>query len=418
MAAWRPGARLPPQESLEKRMPDTNPDAGPTAGHGGQLPREQLLAHKAPPGLKRLGIIVLVAAVVIAAAGIAWRLWHGHETASWTDDQAIQTVQLIKLPKDAKGGGLNLPGDVQAFITAPIYAQVSGYVKKWYVDIGGHVKKGQLLAELDVPDIAGQTASARANLVNALAAQKLSAATATRWNALFAQGAVSQQDKDTKDADLDSKNAAVAAARANLFSLSSQEGFRRLVAPFDGVVTSRAVDVGALVTVGTGAAPLFTVSDLSKMRIYVRVPQNYASYIHPGMTVDFTVPQHPGRTFTATLVASAGAVTTGSGTVLVQFGIDNTDGALQPGAYAEVKFPLPGNANGMRLPATALMFRDEGMQVATVDRASHVRLKTVSIQRDQGATVDVGSGVSPTDRIIDNPPDSLREGDQVRVAGQ
>lgn len=399
-------------------MPDTNPDAGPTAGHGGQLPREQLLAHKAPPGLKRLGIIVLVAAVVIAAAGIAWRLWHSHETASWTDDQAIQTVQLIKLPKDAKGGGLNLPGDVQAFITAPIYAQVSGYVKKWYVDIGGHVKKGQLLAELDVPDIAGQTASARANLVNALAAQKLSAATATRWNALFAQGAVSQQDKDTKDADLDSKNAAVAAARANLFSLSSQEGFRRLVAPFDGVVTSRAVDVGALVTVGTGAAPLFTVSDLSKMRIYVRVPQNYASYIHPGMTVDFTVPQHPGRTFTATLVASAGAVTTGSGTVLVQFGIDNTDGALQPGAYAEVKFPLPGNANGMRLPATALMFRDEGMQVATVDRASHVRLKTVSIQRDQGATVDVGSGVSPTDRIIDNPPDSLREGDQVRVAGQ
>ena len=399
-------------------MPDTNPDAGPTAGHGGQLPREQLLAHKAPPGLKRLGVIVLVAAVVIAAAGIAWRLWHSHETTSWTDDQAIQTVQLIKLPKDTKGGGLNLPGDVQAFITAPIYAQVSGYVKKWYVDIGGRVKKGQLLAELDVPDIAGQTASARANLVNALAAQKLSAATATRWNALFAQGAVSQQDKDTKDADLDSKNAAVAAARANLFSLSSQEGFRRLVAPFDGVVTSRAVDVGALVTVGTGAAPLFTVSDLSKMRIYVRVPQNYASYIHPGMTVDFTVPQHPGRTFTATLVASAGAVTTGSGTVLVQFGIDNADGALQPGAYAEVKFPLPGNANGMRLPATALMFRDEGMQVATVDRASHVRLKTVNIQRDQGATVDVGSGISPSDRIIDNPPDSLRDGDQVRVAGQ
>jgi RND family efflux transporter MFP subunit len=404
-------------------MPDTNPDAGHIdagAGHGGQLPREQLLAHKAPPGLKRLGILALVAAVVIAAAGIGYRLWHSRETAGWTDDQAVQTVQLIELPKGAKGGGLNLPGDVQAFTSAPIYAQVSGYVKKWYVDIGTPVKKGQLLAELDVPDIAGQTAAARANLVNAQAAQKLSAATAVRWNALFAQGAVSQQDKDTKDADLDSKNAAVAAARANLFSLSSQEGFRRLVAPFDGVVTSRAVDVGALVTVGTGtgATPLFTVGDQSRMRIYVRVPQNYASYIHPGMTVDFTVPQYPGRTFTATLVANAGAVASGTGTVLVQFGIDNKDGALQPGAYAEVKFPLPGNANGVRLPATALMFRDEGMQIATVDGTSHVRLKTVSIQRDQGATVDVGSGVSARDRIIDNPPDSLREGDQVRVAGE
>ncbi len=406
-------------------MPDKNPDAGPAdtgAGHGGQMPREQLLAHKAPVGMKRLGVIALVAAVGVAAAGIGWRLWQSHETAVWTDDQAVQTVELIKSPKDAKGGakrgGLNLPGEVQAFISAPIYAQVSGYVKKWYVDIGGSVKKGQLLAELDVPNIAGQTASARANLVNAQAAQKLSAATAVRWNALFAQGAVSQQDKDTKDADLDSKNAAVAAARANLFSLSSQEGFRRLVAPFDGMVTSRAVDVGALVTVGTGAAPLFTVADLGRMRIYVRVPQNYASYIHPGMTVDFTVPQHPGRTFAATLVANAGAVASGTGTVLVQFGIDNTDGALQPGAYADVKFPLPANANGIRLPATALMFRDEGMQVATVDATSHVRLKTISIQRDEGATVDVGSGVTAKDRIIDNPPDSLRDGDPVVVAGK
>ena len=402
-------------------MPDKNPDAshgdGPSAGHGGQLPREQLLAHAAPAGLKRTGVIVLAAALVIAVAGIAWRLWQSHETASWTEDQSVQTVQLITLPK-AKGGGLNLPGDVQAYTSAPIYAQVSGYVKKWYVDIGGQVKKGQLLAELDVPNIAGQAQQARANLVNAQAAQKLSEATATRWKALFAQGAVSRQDLDTKTADLDSKNAAVAAARANLFSFSSQEGFRRLVAPFDGVVTSRAVDVGALVTVGTGAAPLFTVADLSRMRIYVRVPQNYASYIKPGMAVTFTTPQHPGRSFTATLEASAGAVTASTGTVLVQFVLDNKDAALQPGAYAEVSFPLPGNANGIRVPATALMFRDDGMQVATVDATNHVKLKTVTIARDMGTAVDVTSGVARSDRIIDNPPDSLQDGDPVRVAGK
>ena len=398
-------------------MPDKNPDAGHSAGHGGQLPRAQLLAHTAPAGLKRTGVIVLVAAVVIAVAGIGWRLWKSHETTSWTDDQSVPTVQLIKLPK-AKGDGLNLPGDVQAYTSAPIFAQVSGYVRKWYVDIGGHVKKGQLLAELDVPNIAGQAGSARANLVNAQAAQKLSAATATRWNALFAQGAVSKQDKDTKDADLDSKNAAVAAARANLFSFSSQEGFRRLVAPFDGVVTSRAVDVGALVTVGTGAVPLFTVADLDRMRIYVRVPQNYGSYIKPGMTVTFTTPQHPGRSFTATLEASAGAVAASTGTVLAQFVLDNKDAALQPGAYAEVSFPLPGNANGIRVPATALMFRDEGMQVATVDATGHVKLKTVTIARDMGTAVDVTSGVARTDRIIDNPSDSLQDGDPVRVAGK
>jgi RND family efflux transporter MFP subunit len=171
--------------------------------------------------------------------------------------------------------------------------------------------------------------------------------------------------------------------------------------------------------VGTPTAtPLFTVADQSKLRIYVRVPQNYASYIRPGMTVSFTVPQHPNQVFQAALVASAGAVASATGTVLVQFGLDNKDGALQPGAYAEVKFPLPPGANGTRVPATALMFRDEGMQVATVDATSHVRLKTIKIVRDMGATVDVSSGISPGDRIIDNPADAIRDGDEVRIAGK
>jgi RND family efflux transporter MFP subunit len=392
-------------------MPDKNPDAG---SH--DPAPDQLLRHSAPPGLKRWGRIAVVAALVIAALGIGWRVWKSHTTAAWTEDQAVQTVQVIKLGGTKTNGVLNLPGDVQAFTNAPIYAQVSGYVKKWYFDIGAPVKKGQLLAELDTPDLAGQSAQGRANLVSAEAAQKLSAATAQRYDTLFAQGAIARQQMDVNDADLASKNAAVAAARAGLFSVSSQEGFHHLIAPFDGVVTSRAVDVGALVTTGNTATPLFTVSDLKKLRIYVRVPQNYASYIRPGMTVSFTVPQYPGRIFHATLVASSGAVASATGTVLVQFGLDNADGALQPGAYAEVKFPLPPGANGIRVPATALMFRDEGMQVATVDASNHVKLKTIVISRDMGATVDVASGISPKDRIIDNPTDGLRDGDEVRIA--
>ena len=395
-------------------MPDKNPDAGPSMG---ETAPETLLRHSAPPGLKRWGKTALVLAIAIAVAGIGWRLWQAHVTAAWTDDQAIPTVEIIK-PSTSKTSALNLPGEVQAFTAAPIYAQVSGYVRKWYFDIGAKVKKGQLLAELDTPNLAGQSEQARANLINAQAAQKLSAATAQRYDALFAQGAVSRQDKDEKDADLAAKNASVAAAQASLYSVASQENFRRLLAPFDGVVTSRAVDVGALVTVGNNATPLFTVSDQNRLRVYVRVPQNYASYIHPGMTVSFTVPQYPDRTFHASLVASAGAVAAATGTVLVQFGLDNQDGALQPGAYAEVKFPLPPGANGIRLPATALMFRDDGMQVATVDATNHVKLKTITISRDMGAAVDVGSGLSPQDRIIDNPADALRDGDEVRIAGK
>ena len=390
-------------------MPDKNPDDSPGPA------REQMLRYEKPAGLKRWGILALVAACLVAAAGIGLRWYQGLETREWTDDQAVPTVQVIRLAPPAKGGALNLPGDIQAYSNAPIHAQVSGYVKAWHVDIGAHVKKGQLLAELDTPDLDGQVQQGRADLTSAVSAQKLSAATAQRWNTLFAQGAVSRQDKDIKDADLDAKNAAVAAARANLYSLQAKVGFKRLVAPFDGIVTSRAVDVGALVTSGMSAAPLFTVSDQTRLRIYVRVPQNYASAIRPGMKVTFTVPQYPGREFDAELAASAGAVDAASGTMLVQFVTPNPDGVLQPGGYAQISLPLPSGIHGVRIPATALMFRDQGMMVATVDDKSHVRLKVLNILRDLGQSVDA-TGVTRADRIIDNPADSLAEGDLVAVA--
>jgi RND family efflux transporter MFP subunit len=327
-------------------------------------------------------------------------------------------VQLVKL-SDVKGGALILPGDVQPWINAPIYARVSGYLKKWYVDIGTPVKAGRLLAELDTPDLDGQVAQAKADLNTAIANQKLSEVTAKRWDALLAQGAVARQDADSKDSDLAAKNAMVASARANLDHLQAMESFKNLVAPFDGIVTTRSVDVGALVLVGTpGATPLFTVADETKLRIYVRVPQTEADAITDGMTAIFTVPELPGRNFTAKLAASARAVASSSGTQLLQFQVDNPDGLIKPGDYAEMYFAIPGAAGAVHVPATALMFRDQGMMVATVGPDNRVRLKVVTIRRDLGTNVEVGSGLSLNDRVIDNPPDAIRDGDAVRVEAQ
>jgi RND family efflux transporter MFP subunit len=374
-----------------------------------------ILRHTTPPRLKFWGVVAVCVAGAIAVGGTALRLYNEHAAASWAQDQDVRTVQLIKLSA-IKNGALILPGDVQAWTNAPIYARVSGYLKKWYVDIGTPVKEGQLLAELETPDLDGQVAQGRADLNTAIANQKLSALTAQRWDALLAQGAVARQDADAKDSDLAAKNAMVASAQANVAHLEAMESFKRLVAPFDGIVTTRSVDVGALVLVGTpGATPLFTVSDQKKLRIYVRAPQTDTSAVRPGMTAAFTVPEMPGRNFTATLAASADSVASASGTQLLQFQTDNSQSLIKPGDYAEVHFTLPPGKGAVHVPATALMFRDQGPVVATVDGSNHVRMKLVTIGRDLGSAVEVGAGLSLDDRVIDNPPDAIRDGDLVRV---
>ena len=374
-----------------------------------------LLRHSTPSRLKFWAVTALCAAGVIAAAGIGWRMYAHNRAATWSDDQNIRTVQLIKI-SDAQGGALILPGDVQPWTNAAIYARVSGYLKKWYVDIGTPVKAGQLLADLDTPDLDGQLAQGKADLNTALANQKLSAITAQRWDDLLKQGAVARQDADSKDSDLAAKNAIVASAKANLDRLMAMESFKHLVAPFNGIVTSRTVDVGALVLVGTpGATPLFNVADETRLRIYVRVPQTEAGGMTEGMTATFTVPELPGRTFTAKLAASAGAVISSSGTQLLQFQVDNSQGLIKPGDYAEMHFTVPGTAGTMHVPATALMFRDQGMVVATVDADNKVRIKVVTIRRDLGTNIEIGSGLARNDRVIDNPPDAIREGDVVRI---
>jgi membrane fusion protein, multidrug efflux system len=374
-----------------------------------------ILRHSAPSQLKFWAIVAFCLAVLVAIAGIGIRYYNEHRAATWSQDQDIRSVQLVKL-SGLTGGALILPGDVQPWINAPIYARVSGYLRKWYVDIGTPVKAGQLLADLDTPDLDGQVAQGKADLNTAIANQKLSEVTAKRWDELLIQGAVARQDADSKDSDLAAKNAMVASAKANLDHLEAMESFKRLVAPFDGIVTSRAVDVGALVLVGTpGATPLFNVADESKLRIYVRVPQTDAGAIAAGTTADFTVPELSGRTFTARLAASAGAVVSSSGTQLLQFQVDNRDGAIKPGDYAEMRFNLPGAEGAVHVPATALMFRDQGMMVATIGPDNRVKTKVVTIRRDLGTNVEIGSGLSITDRVIDNPPDAIHDGDLVKV---
>jgi RND family efflux transporter MFP subunit len=367
--------------------------------------------------LKRWARLGLTAAIVVAVLGIGWRWWSGRNAADATEDQSIPTVQVIKIKTAKNGGNLTLPGDLQAFASAPIHAQVSGYVQKWFFDIGAKVKKGDLLAQIDPRTYEAALAQAKGMLARDTATLANARVDLNRYQALAAQNAISAQQLSTQQATVGAQAGIVDTDRAEVAQASINLAYTKIVAPFDGIVTSRALDVGNLVTVGTPTAtPLFTVADQSKLRLYVRVPQNYVPYIGDGMAVTFTVPQYPGKIFHARLVANANAVAGATGTMLVQFAADNGDGALQPGAYAEVKFPLPAGANGIRVPSTALIFRDAGMQVAKVDASGHVKLQTVTIARDLGASVDISSGVSPVDRIIDNPADALQDGDAVKVA--
>ena len=368
-----------------------------------------------PRRLKMAGVAVAGLAVVIVGFGIFTRVSADQNVAAWTKAQAIPTVSVITL-NNAASSTLVLPGNVEAFTDAPIYARVAGYLKRWYFDIGAPVKAGQVLAEIDTPELDQQLAQSKANLVMAIANQRLSDTTAQRWNGLLTQDAVSQQDADVKNADLAAKNAMVEAARANVAQLQALEVFKRVVAPFDGVITTRGTDVGDLISVGAPTAKaLFTVSDENRLRIYVRAPQSYSADITPGMTATFTVPEYPGRRFTAVVATSADAIVPQSGTLLVQLQLDNTDRALKAGDYAQLTFDLP-NTGVIQVPATALMFRDPGEQVAVVGPGNRVTMKTVSIVRDLGTTVEIAAGLTPADRVIDNPPDSLRPGDLVHIA--
>jgi len=369
------------------------------------------------PNLKRTGIIAAVAAIALVGIGIGTRVHSQAQLATWTQDQSTPTVTVIHAKPSAATTALTLPATLQALQSAPIYARTSGYIRKWYVDIGDPVRPGQLLAVIDAPEVDQQLAAARADLQTARANQQLAATTATRWQTMLGKDAVSKQETDEKVGDLAAKSAVANAARANVGRLQYQQGFTRLTAPFAGVVTTRSTDIGALVTAGSAAtAPLFTVSDVSKIRAFVKVPQAYSAQVHPGMEIQLGLPEYPGRAFKAVMTRSAGAVDTSSGTVLVELLADNGDRALKPGAYSQATFPIGGAGNAVELPASAMIIGKNGTQVAVLDAGGKVQLKTVTIGRDLGDRVQISAGLTPADQVIDNPPDSIQSGDKVQVA--
>jgi RND family efflux transporter MFP subunit len=369
--------------------------------------------------LKLMGGVAVAAALAVVGVGTLTRVRAADQLKTWTAGQAIPAVQVLQPSGPAGAQPLMLPGTVQAFYNAPIYARANGYVKAWYRDIGDHVRAGEVLALIDTPELDQELARAKANLASAVAAQQLAQTTANRWIKLLAEDAVSKQEQEEKTGDLLTKTAAVKAAQAQVDQYEAEASFKRLVAPFAGVVTARRTDVGALVNAGAGAsnAELFDVADVHKLRIYVRVPQNYSAALAPGMTAEVAVPEYPGRKFTATLVGSADAVNDQSGTVLVQLQAENGAGEMKPGDYAQVTFALAPQQGVVTAPASALIFRRTGVQVATVGPDNRIVMRPVVIARDLGTSVEIASGLGPQDRVVDNPPDSLSDGELVRVTG-
>jgi RND family efflux transporter MFP subunit len=374
-----------------------------------------------PPSRRPLrvaGVVGILVVLGIVAAGITLRAEDARKLKTWTDAQAVQTVTLIQPIHDANGPSLQLPGRLEAYTRAPIFAQVSGYLKSWNVDIGAHVKAGQVLAEIDTPELDQQLVQARADLQSAEANALVAGTTAKRWEALRGTDSVAQQDVDQRTADYTARAAIAAAAKANVDRLVATKAFAHIVAPFDGVVTARDTDVGALVNAGSGGVgqELFAVSEVKQLRVYVQVPQNYSPAIHDGTTATLTVPEYPDQQFTARVVAAADSVNSNSGTTLVQLLVDNANGKLLPGGFASLKFTLPVSADAIRVPASALVFDSRGITVATLGANDEVQFKHVKINRDLGDSVEIGAGLAATDRVIDTPPDGLVDGDRVQVA--
>ena len=410
-------------------MSDTNEAAHPLPAGNAARP------VPFPPGkLRRAGFIAAAVAAAIAVTGIVIREIKAHEVASWTYAEAIPTVSVVLPQPEAHASQLILPGNVEAWYAAPIYARVSGYVKRWYFDYGAHVKKGQVLAVIETPDLDAQFAAAKATLnaararVNVFKANmQFAQTTYARWRD-SPQGVVSEQERESKKADYESAVARYDAAIADVRSdegavdrLQALERFRDITAPFDGVVTARNTDIGDLITAGSGggagdAPQLFKMADVHRMRVFVQVPQAMSGSIQPGMTADLDLPQYPDRTFKAVVATTAQAINPTARTLLVELHATNPNGLLQPGTYAEVHFNLPPNPHVLTIPTTALVFRESDLQVAVVGRDGRVELRQITLGRDLGNDVRVLRGLSLSDRVINNPPDSLVNGEVVRMA--
>jgi RND family efflux transporter MFP subunit len=364
--------------------------------------------------LAALALVAIGAAVVVM--GITTRKMADARLSEWTEKQAVPFVSV--LTPDAKGrrSTLDLPGRLEAYTQAQLFARVSGYLREWKADIGAPVKAGQILAEIDAPDLDQQIMQAIADLAAAQANTELARVTLERGQALVKSGAVSQQTLDQRQADYSNRLGIVKSSQANLDRLRVLEKYKQITAPFDGLVTGRTTDVGALINAGSGGGPaLFVVSDVARLRAYVNVPQNYVPSIKIGTKAELTVPEWPNRTFTAVVENSAQAVDAASGTTRMQLVVDNKNGELMTGAFANVRLQLPQPLQAVSIPASALIFDQAGLRVAVVGADNRVTLKPVTISRDLGREVELASGIEAGERVVDSPPDGIASGDAVRI---
>jgi RND family efflux transporter MFP subunit len=372
-------------------------------------------------GARRM-LRVSAAACVVALAGIAWVVHSKHRAAAAlareTEAEALVAVATTRPQPIGGTSELVLPGNLQANYEAPIYARTSGYLQRWLVDIGTRVRKGQLLAEIDAPEVDQQLRQAQADLATAQANREIAAVTAERWRHLRATDSVSKQEADEKISAAQASAAQVESAEANVHRLRDLASFERIVAPFDGVITARNTDIGQLINAGGGSgAELFRIADMRRLRLYVRVPQTDAAAMKQGLVAHLSLPDRPGKVYDATLATTSSAIDQATRTLTAELFVSNESSELLPGAYAEVHFELPAGTAGhsFRLPANVLLFRGDGLHVATVDAHGRVVMKPVAIGRDYGSAVEIVAGLSASDDVILSPPDSLADGATVRV---
>ena len=411
-------------------MLDTHP-------HDGQHKVETLPKRTEPPPkasrTRRVTVIAVLVAIAVAITGILLRRHDESEVAKWTVEQAVPVVATVTPKQGVSGQQIVLPGDIEAWYEAPIYARVSGYLKNWYFDFGAHVQKGQLLAEIDAPDLDAQLDAAKAKLVSAQAQvnvrdaeRKFADTTYTRWRD-SPKGVVSEQETDAKKAEYGSADARYKAAQADanvnqsqVDQLTALEAFKRILAPFDGIVTARNTDVGALINAGSGVGggsgpQLFRVADVHEMRVFVQVPQEMSAGMHAGLTADLVLPQYPDKKFKAVVATTAEAIAKTSRTLLVELHADNIDNLLQPGTFAQVSFNMANNPGALRIPTSALIFREDGAQVAILGPGNKLELRSVKLGRNLGTEFEVLNGLNLSDTIVNSPSDSLSSGEVVKV---
>lgn len=379
-------------------------------------------AHQPGRGSKRISLwLPVVAAVVVALViffGIRSRVNAEANVARATGEAAIPVVRVMHPGIDDGAKEIALPGNTVAFVDAPIYARTNGYLKRWYVDIGGRVRKGQLLAEIETPEADQQLQQARSDLETAQANYNIAKITASRWEFLVSTGSVSQQETDQAKSDLAAKKATAEASASNVRRLEELQSFEKIYAPFDGIITARNIDVGNLIDAGANAPKeLFHLASINKLRVYVAIPEVYSQAANDGAAATLSLDEFPNRVFKGTIVRNANAFDSLSRTLLTEVDVDNPRGELRPGAYVFVHFQLPDSSKAVTIPSNALLFRKEGLQVGIV-RDGKVELVSVKIGHDYGNTVEIVSGLQKSDAVVVSPPDSLISGAQVKIADQ